>query len=209
MVDIDVPDFPTPGRISRFEWNEGTQHLELAEVYALPPPTPDTTGDLSQFAFLIDDGAGDWEIDIDTASGGYIGFEDVSFLGYRAAASGRDIMVGHYGVNPGPQTIDFELGAPVDVLPRLPTFHGYRYALVLPITDATEHIPTWQTDLSSRASSFCLALLFNTVEKDRYGDINMPVTGIISARERGVCVPENGAESLIQPTTMNLEIALD
>ena len=55
-VDIDVPDFPTPGRTSRFVWNEGTQHLELVEVYAQQPPAPDTTGDLSQFAFLVDYG---------------------------------------------------------------------------------------------------------------------------------------------------------
>ena len=206
-VDVDVPDFPTPGRTSRFVWNEGTQHLELAEVYAQQPPTSGTTGDLSQFAFLIDDGAGDWEIDIETVAGDYFGLEDVSFLGYRTTATGRDIMVGHYEGGYGVPNVDFALGHPADVLPRLPSFHGYRYALVLPLTS----LPTWTwlDNLRNQAASFCLALLFNRVEKDRYGDINMPVTGIISARDGGICVPENGAESLIQPTTMNLEIALD
>ena len=33
-VRIDVPNFSTPGRTSRFVWNEGAQHLELAEVGA-------------------------------------------------------------------------------------------------------------------------------------------------------------------------------
>ena len=210
VVDIDVPDFPTPGRTSRFVWNQSTQHLELAEVYEQQPPSPESRGDLSQFAFLIDDGAGDWEIDITTAAGeSVLDFEDVSFLGYRTTATGREIMVGHFGSPYGPQTIDFELGAPADVLPRLSSFHAYRYALVLPITDAAVDIQTWQQFYGSRASSFCLALLFTTVTKDRYGDINMQVTGVISAREGGVCVPENGAESLVQPTPLRLEVYLD
>ena len=46
-VDIDVPDFPTPGQTSRFVWNQSTQHLELAEVYPgeeepIPPPVSTT-----------------------------------------------------------------------------------------------------------------------------------------------------------------------
>ena len=212
VVDIDVPDFPIPGRTSRFVWNQSTQHLELAEVYAQGLLQPGTTGDLSQFAFLIDNGAGDWEIDIDieTATGErYLGFDDVSFLGYRTTAAGRDIMVGHFGVNPGPQTIDFELGHPVAVLPRLPSLHAYRYALVLPLTAATESIQNWQAALGSRASSFCAVALFDTVEKDRYGDINMPVTMTFTARENGVCVPENGRERLSPLTSAHLEIALD
>ncbi len=208
VVDIDVSDFPTPGRTSRFVWNEGTQHLELAEVYAQPPPAPDTTGDLSQFAFLIDDEEWLWEFDITTATDNLIwGSDDVTFLGYRRMASGRDVFVGRYRGHHGSE--EFVLGSPVDVVPRLPTFHGYRYAVVFPATDTTVHIPGWQQSYGSRASAFCFVLLFNTVTKDRYGDINMPVTGIVSAREGGVCVPENGVESLIQPTTMNLEFYLD
>lgn len=207
-VDIDVLDFPTPGRTSRFVWNEGTQHLELEEVYALPPPTQNTTGDLAQFAFLIDDEEWLWEFDITTATDELIwGSDDVTFLGYRAAASGRDVFIGRYGGRHGSE--EFVLGTPLDVIPRLSSFHGYRYAWVFPVTDTTAHIPTWQQFYGSRASAFCFVVLFNTVTKDFYGDINMPVTGIISAQDGGVCIPENGAESLIQPTTMNLEIALD
>ena len=183
-VDIDVPDFPTPGRTSRFVWNEGTQHLELVEVYAQQPPAPDTTGDLSQFAFLVDDEEWLWEFDITTATDSLIwGSDDVTFLGYRTMASGRDVLVGRYRGHHGSE--EFVLGIPIDVVPRLPTFHGYRYAVVFPATDTTVHIPGWQQSYGSQASAFCFVLLFNTVTKDRYGDINMPVTGIISAREGG------------------------
>ncbi len=34
-----VEDFPKPGLSGRFQWNEGTQHLELVEVF-VPPVTP-------------------------------------------------------------------------------------------------------------------------------------------------------------------------
>ena len=130
VVDINVPDFPTPGRTSRFVWNQSTQHLELAEVYAQPPPVLDTTGDLSQFAFLIDDEEWLWEFDLTTATDAYIwGSDNVTFLGYRTTASGRDVLVGRYGGRHGSE--EFALGAPVDVVPRLPTFHGYRYAVAL------------------------------------------------------------------------------
>ena len=41
----EIPDFPSPGETARFVWNEGTQHLELAEVSG----EPDVSGDVSRF----------------------------------------------------------------------------------------------------------------------------------------------------------------
>ena len=191
-----LTDFPSRGQSVVVEWEQGLQNFVITETDATRARAASSAGDLAPFNFLIDNGAGDWEIDIETTTGEPgLYFEDVSFLGYRTAESGRDILVGHYGVNPGPQTIDFKLGHPVDVIPRLPSFHTDRYALVLP------H-PSHPEDL-------CTTFLFNTVEKDRYGDINMPATGIISVRKSGVCVPENGMESLIDPIPVNLGITLD
>ena len=39
-AEVVVPDFPAPGEVGRFVWNESTQHLELAEIGGadlLPP----------------------------------------------------------------------------------------------------------------------------------------------------------------------------
>lgn len=213
-VDIDVPDFPAPGETSRFVWNQSTQHLELAEVYSeANPPTTPTSSTLAEFQFLLEagDGAGNmWEMHLeDIRTEESLGSGYVAFSGFHTAATGADILIGGIrgsGISHDSSYVNFEMGHTVDVLPRLPSLHRYRYAWGFPITI---NIAAWQDRLGSHASSFCYVMLFDTLIRDRYGEVDMSVIVTITARENGVCVPENGEEHLIPLSAARLYVSTD
>ena len=47
--ECTIPDFPSMGETATFEWNESTQHLELAEIMGAPEDPEDMEPDLAQF----------------------------------------------------------------------------------------------------------------------------------------------------------------
>ena len=54
-----IDDFPSMGETSTFEWNESTQHLELAEIMGAPEDPEDMDPDLARFD-------GSWTAHLDT-----------------------------------------------------------------------------------------------------------------------------------------------
>ena len=196
---IEVPDFPRPGETGRFVWNQSTQHLELQEVYPAVPTR--STGDLSAFEFLLHNGDGDgnrWHIRLEEAeTEASLAYGSMTFFGFRTTTRGAEILLGRFDSAYGGLAFDFEVGHPVDVLPRLPSFHRYRYAWVFPLaTDRDTGQATVESD--PNAHTFCYVLVFNNLVRDRHGELDkLPVNVTLTARENGVCVPENGAEHLI------------
>ena len=54
-----IEDFPLPGETATFEWNESTQHLELAEIMGAPEDPETMDPDLARFD-------GSWTAHLDT-----------------------------------------------------------------------------------------------------------------------------------------------
>ena len=65
----EIPDFPAPGETSHFEWNEATQHLELAAVTGLPISQPTLDDMIGRWVFTSALGTETWVVS--TISGGY------------------------------------------------------------------------------------------------------------------------------------------
>ena len=61
--ECTIEDFPAPGETATFEWNESTQHLELAEIMGAPEDPETMEPDLAQFD-------GTWHAEANTTGSG-------------------------------------------------------------------------------------------------------------------------------------------
>ena len=67
--ECTIEDFPLTGETSTFEWNESTQHLELAEIMGAPEDPETMEPDLAQFD-------GTWTARLDTTGSSCVGISE-------------------------------------------------------------------------------------------------------------------------------------
>ena len=202
VADIDVEDFPRPGKTSRFVWNQSTQHLELVGVYGQDDADVLDFGevDLHAFQFLVDrkywtirvPGIRVWE------RVSYQNDADIHFDRIGATSGGFETVTGHLqgtrlkaGVLKPGLPIPFQIGRPIQILPQLPSLYDDTYALVIPVQT------TFQDGRGNlRPGEQCYIVVFNLIKRGPNGGLDTLAYFTISRRENGECVP-NGREEFM------------
>ena len=83
--ECTIEDFPLTGETATFEWNESTQHLELAEIMGAPEDPETMEPDLAQFD-------GSWTARLDT-----MGSSCVDITEFPCEISNGDVILPGWG----------------------------------------------------------------------------------------------------------------